>query len=151
MPLTEALLDRSTMFTGTVIKNRKDLPGAVRDRSFLLQAGETRSFRDGRYLTLAWRAERKKKPLLMISSSCSAQPVTVNTRRETVRKPAVVNAYNQSMNGVDVSDQLTVFYSFVRKTRKWWRKLFFYFMEVTIVNSFLLYRASVPTPKSTEG
>ena len=29
------------------------------------------------------------------------------------------------MNGVDVADQLTVFYSFVRKTRKWWRKLFF--------------------------
>lgn len=52
------------------------------------------------------------------------------------------------MNSVDVSDQLTVFYSFVRKTRKWWRKLFFYFMEVTIVNSFHLYRASVPTPKT---
>ena len=44
------------------------------------------------------------------------------------------------MNGVDRSDQLTVSYSFVRRTVKWWRKLFFYLLEVSIVNSFILYR-----------
>ena len=71
MPLTEALLHHGTMFTGTVIKNRKDLPAVVRDRRFSLQAGETRCFRDGRLLTLAWRAESKKKPLIMLSSSSS--------------------------------------------------------------------------------
>ena len=52
------------------------------------------------------------------------------------------------MNGVDVSDQLTVFYAFVRKTRKWWRKLFFWLLEVSVVNSYLLYKETVEKPKS---
>ena len=126
VPLMDVLLSHGTMFTGTVMKNRRELPSVIRDKSFTVRAGETRSFRDGRTLALAWRAETKKKPLLMISSACSSKPVWVTSRRERVSsKPAVVNAYNHSMNGVDVSDQLTVFYSFVRKTRKWWRKLFF--------------------------
>ena len=61
----------------------------------------------------------------MVSSCDSAKPITITKRRETVSKPAVVNSYNHSMNGVDIADQLTVFYSFIQKTRKWWRKLFF--------------------------
>ena len=36
----------------------------------------------------------------MVSTSCSARPVAVNTRRATVNKPAVVNAYNHSVNAV---------------------------------------------------
>ncbi len=116
------------------------MPDIVRDKGFTLQAGETRCFRDGRLLTLTWRAESKKKPLIMVSSSCLARPMTVTTRRDTVSKPAVVNTYNHSMNGVDVADQLTVFYSFVRK-------LFFYLLEVAVVNSFLLYWQTVSSPK----
>ena len=130
------------------MKNRKYLPLTVRDSKFSLQAGEIRCFRDGRLLTLAWKAESKRKPLIMLSSCGSGRPMTVRTRRETVSKPAVVNAYNHNMNGVNVADQFTVFYSFVRRTRKWWRKLFFYLLEVTVVNSFLLYRQTVHQPKN---
>ena len=127
VPLTDALLTKTTTFTGTAMKNRKDLPSVIRDKKLSVPAGETRAFRGGRLLALAWRAETKKKPLIMLSSSGSAKPVAITTRRGTrVSKPAVVNSYNHSMNGVDVADQLTVFYSFVRKTRKWWRKLFFF-------------------------
>ena len=87
----------------------------------------------------------------MVSTCSSAKPVTINTRHDTVSKPAVVNSYNHCMNGVDIADQLTVFYSFVRKTRKWWRKLFFYFLEVSVVNSFLVYKLSVSQPCSHLG
>ena len=129
------------------MKNRRELPETVRDKRFAVRSGETRSFRDGRVLVLAWRAETKKKPLLMMSSACSSKPVSVTSRRERVSsKPAVVNSYNHSMNGVDIADQLTVFYSLVRKTRKWWRKLFFYLLEVSVVNSYLLYKQSVDNP-----
>ena len=43
------------------------------------------------------------------------------------------------MNGVDRADQHTVYYAFVRKYRKWWRKVFFWLLEVTVVNSYVLY------------
>ena len=122
VPLTEALLSEGTAFTGTAIKNRQQLPSVIRSKQFSLKGGETRCFRDGRLLAVAWRAETKKKPLIMLSSNCSAKPVTIMTRhRDSVSKPSVVNTYNHSMNDVDVADQLTVLYSFVRKTRKWWR------------------------------
>ena len=43
------------------------------------------------------------------------------------------------MNGVDRADQNSVYYRFIRKTRKWWRKLFFWLLEVSVVNSYILY------------
>ena len=133
------------------MKNRKELPESIRGRHFSVEAGETVAFRNGRLLAMAWKAEKKKKPLIMISSCGSAKPVTINARRETVSKPAVVNSYNHSMNGVDIADQLTVFYSFVRKTRKWWKKLFFYFVEVSVVNSYLVYKHSISQPQTHLG
>ena len=48
------------------------------------------------------------------------------------------------MNGVDLADQLTVSYGFVRKSCKWWRKVFFWLFEVTIINSYILYKATDP-------
>ena len=63
----------------------------------------------------------------MLSTQSSAQMTTVRVRwnQQTVEKPVVVNEYNHSMNEVDTADQNSVYYRFIRKTRKWWRKFFF--------------------------
>ena len=61
-------------------------------------------------------------------------------------KPLVVDEYNHSMNGVDKSDQYTVYYSFKRRSHKWWQKWFFWLFEVTLVNSFILYQTTVSNP-----
>ena len=86
----------------------------------------------------------------MLSTESSAKSVVVRSQAtgRTAPKPLVVDEYNYSMNGVDRADQYTVYYAFVRKSRKWWRKLFFWLFEVTLVNSYILYRISVPSPKS---
>ena len=52
------------------------------------------------------------------------------------------------MNGVDLADQYTVYFPFIRKTRKWWRKVFFWLMEVAVVNSYILYKETVVAPLS---
>ena len=130
------------------MKNRLQLPAVIWCRDFRISAGEVRAFRDGRMMALSWRADTKKKPLFMLTTGSSARPVSVHMRRGDVSKPVVVDLYNNEMNGVDVADQLTVFYSFIRKTRKWWRKTFFWLLEVAIVNSYLLYKESVSRPKS---
>ena len=45
------------------------------------------------------------------------------------------------MGGVDVADQYTSsYYCFIRKTLKWWRKLFFWGLEVSIIYSYVLYK-----------
>ena len=50
------------------------------------------------------------------------------------------------MNGVDIADQHAVYYSFLCKTVKWWRKLFFWLIETAVVNSYVLYNCTL-TPR----
>lgn len=149
IPLVRALEIRGTVVTGTCNKNRVGLPDSIRKpRKF--SDNEVFAFRDGTLLCLAWRAPKKKTPVIMLSSEASARLVTTPRKRhrQQVQKPAVVDLYNHNMNGVDVADQLTVFYPFTRKTLKWWRKLFFWLVEVTLVNSYLLYKQVCSEPRS---
>lgn len=54
---------------------------------------------------------------------------------ETVVKPSVIYRYNEYVGGVDVADHYIASYSFTRKSIKWWRKVFFWLLELSIVNS----------------
>ena len=45
IPFTDTLLSHGTLFTGTVMKNRKELPAMIRDKKFTVTAGETVAFR----------------------------------------------------------------------------------------------------------
>ena len=141
IPLAQAFQSRGTSFTGTVNKNRADLPDEIRGR-YRLGDGELMAFRTGHLLALTWRAEKKQKPVIMLSTNSSAATVSLPSRRasaEATVKPVVVHAYNQHMNGMDIADQHSTYYSFLRKTVKWWRKLFFWLLETTVVNSYVLF------------
>ena len=61
----------------------------------------------------------------MLSTVSSAAPTRtlVGQRRQPVMKPEVVVRYNNTMGGVDVADQYSVYYSFTRKSMKWSRKV----------------------------
>ena len=57
------------------------------------------------------------------------------------------------MNGVDRSDQALAKNSVLRKSRKWWKTLFFHMIDNAIVNGHILFqshRASNPTVKELE-
>ena len=80
----------------------------------------------------------------MVTTKDSAQQASVTSRAtgRTGVKPVVVDKYNQSMNSVDLVDQYTVYYSFVRRSKKWWRKVCFSLLEVATVNAYMLYKTS---------
>ena len=44
------------------------------------------------------------------------------------------------MKGVDKSNQLISYYEINRKTYKWWKRIFYHLIDVTIVNSFIIYK-----------
>jgi hypothetical protein len=59
-------------------------------------------------------------------------------------RPNVIDDYNNGMNGVDVADQLRNQYRFdhwMRK-RKWWWSFWFWGIQVSLVNSYLLYKTA---------
>ena len=57
--------------------------------------------------------------------------------------PAQVD-YQKYMGGVDLSDQLIKTFSVVRKSRKAWKKLFGYGLEVCLLDSFIIMRKTNP-------
>ena len=84
-----------TSFIGTAIKNRVDLPDAIRSPSFHLENDETLAFRCDKLLALGWRGAQEKKGLIMLSSESSARSVMVQSQAtgRTSLKPKVVRLW----------------------------------------------------------
>jgi hypothetical protein len=79
----------------------------------------------------------------------SIEPTDVVQRWYKTRKqyvnihiPAVIKAYNRGMGGVDCCDQLLSFYWMKTKAKKWYRRVLYHFMDLALINSFILYRAT---------
>ncbi|CAI6375669.1 unnamed protein product [Macrosiphum euphorbiae] len=54
------------------------------------------------------------------------------------------------MGGVDHFDQLLECYNITWKSRRWWMKLFYYFCDATIVNSYIMYTTTVKLTSNRE-
>jgi len=57
--------------------------------------------------------------------------------------PVSLNVYNQFKAGVDRADQNRGYYSVLRKSRKYWRYLFYVVLDVAINNAFILYDQTI--------
>ena len=65
---------------------------------------------------------------------------------EIIRKPVMVDSYNQYMGGVDKADQLILYYGFPHHSTKWWKRVFFHMIDLAIVNANILYNQVSPKP-----
>ena len=85
----------------------------------------------------AWR---DKRVITMISSN---QPPGV-----TNGKPTVVRAYNEHMGGVDKADQHRAYYPVGHSSKKWWRTVFAFVVNICLVQSMIAWSKS-PHPPNT--
>ena len=54
--------------------------------------------------------------------------------------PAIISEYNKSMGGVDLMDMLLNLYLIDRKSKKWYMKLFYHLIGISVTNCWLLHR-----------
>ena len=59
-----------------------------------------------------------------------------------VQKQFSVALYNQHMGGVELVDQCLAMYPHRRRNKRWYIRVFFRFLDVTIINAWRLYLMS---------
>jgi len=62
-----------------------------------------------------------------------------NTNME-IKKPYVVVQYNKFIKGVDRVDQYLTYYSVLKKTVKWSKKVVLYLLNCVLFSEFFVYR-----------
>ena len=61
-----------------------------------------------------------------------------NNKSAIILKPVVISNYTKNMGEVNRADHFCGSYA-LKKTSKWWSKMFFWLMKFAIVNSYMLY------------
>ena len=98
----------------------------------------------------------KKKLLSFISTQCDVTGDETARRKQKdgtyIEVPTipVVMLYNKYMGGVDHSDQMRQYYETSRRAKKWWRYLFWFCLDVTIVNAHILMQIADNHPHLTQ-
>jgi hypothetical protein len=83
----------------------------------------------------------------LLSPYAAIEPVTTVQRFDRkagnhvqVVCPSVITIYNQFMGGVDLLDSLLALYRIPVRSKKWYHRLVFHFLDVMLVQAWLLYR-----------
>ena len=65
-------------------------------------------------------------------------------------KPQVIGDYNKGKQGVNLSDQLSAYYTCLRRPKKWYRKVTFEMIfGMSIVNAYVIYKENDDTSRMT--
>lgn len=141
IPLAEQLLASKTYVCGTLRKDRRGNPKELSNCK--LKKGEVNAQENEFGVkVIAWKDKRR---VLMISTrpedvKNSCPTGKHNRKGEPVYKPSAVLAYNSAKKGVDYSDQMSAYYTPLRKSTKWYKKVAFELLLGTcVVNSFVLF------------
>lgn len=134
--LSQKLIDLKTHCTGTLRSNRKGNPAYIIKKK--LNRGEHVWARKSKVYVSKWK---DKRPVMMITTGQHPSIVEVRNRFGKTRlKPAEVELYNKYMSGIDRADQMISYYSCPRKTIRWYKKVFFHFLDIAVWNAYFLFK-----------
>ncbi|XP_050300110.1 piggyBac transposable element-derived protein 4-like [Anthonomus grandis grandis] len=133
MELTGELLNRKLTYVGTVKKNKRFVPP-----EFLpCKKGEVESsiFGFTSTHTIVSHVPKKNKSVILLSTMHNDNVVD-----DSSKKPDIVLFYNDTKAGVDALDQKCATYSTSRRTRRWSMVIFHMILNVSAINSRVIYQ-----------
>ena len=123
-----------------------------RKQGIKIKAGEKRQLQKGTMLLTVWYDKRQ---VAVLSSNCNPNEQTTVQRYtkeaphvKDVEIPAPIHRYNHSMGGVDLSDLYRSYYPSGRSGKKWWRFVFWFLVDVSICNAYVVEGHSSHAPSS---
>ena len=151
--LASDLFGAATYLTGTLRRNRKELPKGVKAK---IAPGEVLYYRKDSLLTLGYKEKKSQKDSVLLLTTkyrAASERVSARVRRRDIRpgdvqagpgrvyrdKPAAVVGYNHFMGGVDQSYMMLYAYLDERRTLKFWKKVMFSLIGRMAVNAYILY------------
>lgn len=132
---------------GTVRKTRKNFPKDFMNDKEMERGDVDWHMSNTGLMALKWK---DNKPVYFLSNFHSPQNIEVISRKQKdgSRKDfncvKLVNDYNKHMGYVDKMDMYKSCYELDRKSKKWWQRIFWHFLDLTVVNAFLIFKERSP-------
>ncbi|CAF4700965.1 unnamed protein product [Rotaria sp. Silwood2] len=128
--LFEKLFERSTGACGTVRKDRLGLP------EFQAKIGKGPQVykNTDNMLALKWH---DKNDVIILSTIHEPQMKNTERNSTTIQKSVSVIDYNFNIHMIDKADTQISLVECLRKTVKWYRKLFFHMLDLSVFNSYV--------------
>ena len=141
VPLAEHLLSRNTYLCGTVHSSLKGLPNEGTKAK--ITKGQIVSMQNDKGVKVFhWKDKRSVLTLSTVPEHDNTLIPTGKPSRngDVVVKPKSVVDYNKTKKGLDISDQMSSYYTVLRKTKKWYRKIAIELLAGTsVVNAWVIY------------
>ena len=146
VPLCTKLKENGTYMTGTIRVNRLVKHGVPRRFCKEKLDRFTSRFvqREGVVIT-KWADNRS---VFLISSKHTDSTVRKTVKRkiegvwseQEVSLPTVIQKYNKNMNKIDSLSQFAEMHTLQRRSKKWTKKVFYFFLELCELNAWTLWR-----------
>ena len=153
-----SLYEKKVYACGTLRRGRRNVPDDIMiDNPRRHERGYTCWSMAGPILAQSWL---DTKPVYFLSTihqplhSSNALPHQLVVKRRgghrgiEVPCPPLLHDYNVGMGGVDFNDRQRKFYNLGRRSTRWYRRVYFYLLEVTIHNAYIV-KCQVDQEKSS--